>query len=60
MTGEAAFPCLIPINHSKKTDPSRRLVRVTGLEPARPFDHQPLKLARLPFRHTRVGDGLGS
>jgi hypothetical protein len=28
----------------------------TGLEPARPFGHQHLKLARLPFRH--LGSGL--
>lgn len=29
-------------------------MRVTGLEPARSHDHQPLKLACLPFHHTRI------
>ncbi len=29
------------------------LVREGGLEPPRPFGHQHLKLARLPFRHSR-------
>ena len=28
-------------------------MRVTGLEPARPFGHGNLNPARLPFRHTR-------
>ena len=29
------------------------IVREGGLEPPRPFGHQHLKLARLPFRHSR-------
>ncbi len=29
------------------------VVREGGLEPPRPFGHQHLKLARLPFRHSR-------
>ena len=33
--------------------PSIILVREGGLEPPRPFGHQHLKLARLPFRHSR-------
>lgn len=28
-------------------------VREGGLEPPRPYGHQHLKLARLPFRHSR-------
>ena|GEM_PF-5357594 len=28
------------------------LVSEEGLEPSRPVGHQPLKLARLPFRHS--------
>lgn len=32
----------------------RMLVRREGIEPSRPFDHQPLKLARLPLRHRRM------
>lgn len=30
------------------------IVRIEGLEPPRPFDHEHLKLARLPLRHIRV------
>ena len=30
-------------------------MRVTGLEPAKPFGHGNLNPARLPFRHTRSG-----
>jgi len=38
-----------------KDDISRRaLVRVAGLEPARPYGQQILSLQRLPFRHTRL------
>ena len=34
-------------------DATVRVVREGGLEPPRPFGHQHLKLARLPFRHSR-------
>jgi hypothetical protein len=30
------------------------LVSKRGLEPLRPFERQPLKLVRLPFRHSDV------
>lgn len=33
-------------------------VREAGLEPARPFGHQLLKLARLPFHHSRRATGF--
>ena len=29
-------------------------VRLVGLEPTRPFGHQSLKLACLPFQHSRI------
>lgn len=29
-------------------------MRLRGVEPPRPFGHEHLKLARLPFRHSRV------
>ena len=32
----------------------RTLVSKRGLEPLRPFERQPLKLVRLPFRHSDV------
>ena len=37
--------------HNKKSEPdgSHFLVRMTGLEPARPFDHKNLNLTRLPI-----------
>lgn len=33
---------------------SLMLMRAAGIEPARSFDHEFLRLARLPFRHARV------
>lgn len=34
-------------------------MRLEGFEPSRPFGHQPLKLARLPFRHKRLVAAVG-
>ncbi len=41
------------ISRSSIDGPRRSIVREGGLEPPRPFGHQHLKLARLPFRHSR-------
>ena len=51
LDGGPFFPGIIP-HHSKRTDPlweSVLLVRMAGLEPARPVEHQHLKLASLPI-----------
>lgn len=36
--------------------PASICVRMVGVEPTRPYDHQILSLARLPLRHTRILD----
>ena len=36
------------------TPPDKKVVRLVRLELTRPCDHYPLKVARLPFRHSRI------
>lgn len=36
------------------------VVRKMGLEPIRSYEHYPLKVTRLPFRHSRIIGGLSA
>ena len=45
----------VPLEEAGLTQGCAPVVSKAGLEPARPNGHQPLKLARLPFRHFDVG-----
>ena len=55
-TGRVRYVTLLlgPHGRTRTCDLRIIVVREKGLEPSRSFDHQPLKLACLPFHHSRT------